>query len=105
MKKYQDILERCPLFSGIKPDDLGAMLGCIGGRTQSYAKGEVIWREGDAATHVGMVLHGAVRLEREDYYGNRSIVARRGAAELFCESYCLYRFSCYFPTHFYIMVV
>lgn len=87
MKKYQDILERCPLFSGIKPDDLGAMLGCIGGRTQSYAKGEVIWREGDAATHVGMVLHGAVRLEREDYYGNRSIVARRGAAELFCESY------------------
>ena len=87
MKKYQSILERCPLFDGIRHEDLRAMLGCIGGRTAAYAKGQVIWAEGGDATHVGMVLEGAVRLEREDYYGNRSIVARRGAAELFCETY------------------
>lgn len=87
MKKYQAVLERCPLFDGIRHEDLSAMLGCIGGHTLTFSKGESIWREGDAATHVGMVLSGAVRLEREDYYGNRSIVARRGTAELFCESY------------------
>lgn len=87
MKKYQIVLDRCPLFDGIRTEDLSAMLGCIGGRTQTYAKGEAIWREGDDATHLGMVLSGAVRLEREDYYGNRSIIARRGEAELFCETY------------------
>ena len=87
MKKYQDILQRCPLFDGIDHKDLSAMLGCIGGKILDYSRGQAVWREGDPATHVGMVLNGAVRLEREDYYGNRSIVARRGAAELFCESY------------------
>lgn len=87
MKKYQDILQRCPLFDGIDHKDLSAMLGCIGGKVLDYAKGETLWHEGDPATHVGMVLSGAVRLEREDYYGNRSIVVRRGTAELFCESY------------------
>ena len=87
MKKYQDILRLCPLFDGISHEDLSAMLGCIGGKLLSFSKGQTIWREGDPATHVGMILEGAVRLEREDYYGNRSIVVRRGKAELFCESY------------------
>ena len=36
---------------------------------------------------MGMVLSGAVRLVREDYYGNRSIVAHIGPAELFGETY------------------
>ena len=87
MKKYQDILQLCPLFDGIRHEDLSAMMGCIGGKMLSVPKGKAVWREGDPATHVGMVLEGAVRLEREDYYGNRSIVARRGIGELFCESY------------------
>lgn len=87
LKKYQHVLERCALFDGIRHEDLSTMLGCIGGRMLNVSKGEAIWREGDKATHFGMVLHGAVRLEREDYYGNRSIVARRGEAELFCETY------------------
>ena len=87
MKEFYPILERCPLFNGIRMEDLSAMLGCIGGRTISAAKGQSIYREGDPATHVGMVLSGAVRMIREDYYGNRSIVAHIGPAELFGETY------------------
>lgn len=87
MKEYNSILERCPLFDGIRMEDLSAMLGCIGGRTISVTRGQSIYREGDPATHVGMVLSGAVRLVREDYYGNRSIVAHIGPAELFGETY------------------
>lgn len=87
MKEYNSILERCALFEGIEMEDLSAMLGCIGGHTSSAAKGQSIYREGDPATHVGMVLSGAVRLVREDYYGNRSIVAHIGPAELFGETY------------------
>ena len=87
MKKYNDILERCALFNGIRMEDLSAMLGCIGGRQVRVSRGQAVFREGDAATHVGMVLSGAVRMVREDYYGNRSIVAHIGPAELFGETY------------------
>ena len=87
MQEFIPIMERCPLFEGIRKEDLGAMLGCIGGRKISVAKGQTLFHEGDPATHVGMVLTGAVRMIREDYYGNRSIVAHIGPTELFGETY------------------
>lgn len=87
MKKYQTALQKCPLFQGIETQDLQSMLGCIGGRLLSAAKGQPILREGDPATHMGMVLSGAVRMEREDYYGNRSIVALIPEGALFAEAY------------------
>lgn len=87
MKKYEKVLARCDLFDGIAPGDLGGMLQCIGGRVISVEAGNPVWREGDPATHVGMVLSGAVRLVREDFYGNRSIMAHIGPAELFGETY------------------
>lgn len=87
MREFNDILERCPLFDGIKTEDLSAMFVCIGGRKLMFKKGQPVCREGDPATSVGMVLSGAVRLEREDFYGNRSIVAHIGPSELFGETY------------------
>ena len=87
MKEFFEILKRCPLFEGIPLEDLDAMLSCIGGHTVEVGKGQSIFQEGDPATHVGMVLSGAVRLVRADYYGNRSIVAHIGPAELFGETY------------------
>lgn len=87
MKAFHPVMEKCALFDGIRMEDLSAMLGCIGGRTVSVSKGQSIFHEGDPATHVGMVLSGAVRMVREDYYGNRSIVAHIGPAELFGETY------------------
>ena len=87
MENYHSILRQCPLFDGIEMEDLPAMLDCIGGKKITAVKGQYINREGDSATHVGMVLSGAVRLEREDYYGNRSIVAHIGPGALFGETY------------------
>lgn len=87
MKDIYSILARCPLFAGISMENLGGMLGCIGGHTVTLSKGQTLFREGDPATHVGLVLSGAVRMLREDYYGNRSIVAHIRPSELFCETY------------------
>ena len=87
MNEFHPILARCALFDGIEMADLSTMLGCIGGHTVQVKKGSPVFREGDAATYVGMVLTGAVRMVREDYYGNRSIVAHIGPAELFGETY------------------
>lgn len=87
MKEFFPILEQCALFAGIRMEDLQAMMGCIGGRVLEVAKGQAVFREGDAATHVGMVLSGSVQLVRDDYYGNRSIVAHISPAQLFGETY------------------
>ena len=87
MKEFYPILEQCPLFDGIPMEDLQAMMGCISGRVLAVAKGQYVFHEGDPATYVGMVLSGSVQLVREDYYGNRSIVAHIGPAQLFGETY------------------
>ena len=87
MRQYHKILEQCALFEGIDASDLQAMLGCIDGHLVSVAGGQTVFSEGDPAIYVGMVLTGAVRMVREDYYGNRSIVAHIGPGELFGESY------------------
>ena len=87
MEAYYLVLEKCPLFSGISSQELTGLLHCLGGVVRRAQKGETVLSEGDAATHMGIVLSGGVRLSREDYYGNRSIVSRAGPGELFAESY------------------
>ena len=87
MKEFFPILETCPLFDGIDLKDLSSMLTCLGARVSNYQKNQVIFREGEAANYVGIVLSGAVQIVREDFYGNRSIVARIEPSELFGESF------------------
>ncbi len=87
MKNFMEILQACPLFEGVAPQELLGLLGCLGGRKLYAEKEQPIFREGDPATHLGIVLEGAVRMERQDYYGNRSIIAHIGPGELFAETY------------------
>ena len=87
MKELYPLLQGCPLFDGINKDDLTGMLGCLGARTVSARKGQALFREGDKAIFVGIVLTGSVQVIREDYYGNRSIMAHLGPRQLFGESY------------------
>ena len=81
------ILKACPLFDGVEETDLDAMLACLGATQYSVQKGGVIFCEGEPAVYVGIVLSGDVRVIREDYYGNRSIVAHMGPGEVFGESF------------------
>ncbi len=39
-----------PLFAGIKNEDMGAMLHCIGYHISSFSKGEIIAFEGDRSS-------------------------------------------------------
>ena len=87
MKDLYQALQGCPLFDGIDRQDLTGMLGCLGAKQISTKKGQPLFREGDKAIYVGIVLSGSVQLIREDYYGNRSIVAHIGPQQLFGESY------------------
>lgn len=87
MKEFHPVLLDCPLFNGIDGKDLAGMLGCLGAHPIRAKKGQALFREGDTAIYIGIVLSGSVQVIREDYYGNRSIMAHLGPKQLFGESY------------------
>ena len=81
------LLSACPLFEGIGAEDREAMLACLGARQLTCEKDSAIFREGDPAVPIGIVVGGSVQIIREDYYGNRSILARIGPSGLFGETF------------------
>ena len=87
MKKYFDVLRKCPLFKDIADENLMAMLGCLGVRVESFRKKETIIAEGTLAGHIGIILSGVAQIVQVDYFGNRNIVARVEPSELFGESF------------------
>lgn len=87
MEKYFDILLATPLFAGISPEELGSMIGCLGAREVTVAKGEPVFLEGDGAGFVGLVLEGSVQIVRDDYYGGRSVLTLAEAGDIFAEAY------------------
>ena len=87
MVKNLEILQSCPLFAHIEDTSLKAMLGCLGAKAISFNKNETVFAEGDAIHQLGIVLSGAVQIVKNDFFGNRSIVASIGPGQLFGESF------------------
>lgn len=87
MKKYLEILKKCPLFFEIEDESLLRMLNCLGARVLSLDKKYTIFAEGTKAKYIGIVLSGAVQVIQVDYYGNRSILSEIGVSGLFAEEF------------------
>ena len=87
MKKYFEILHRCPLFEGIRDNDLSAMLGCLQAKIVKFDKRETVMAEGDPPKNIGILLSGTAQIVQMDYFGNRSIVSGVAPGELFAESF------------------
>ena len=76
-----------PLFAGIKTEDMGAMLHCIGYHISSFSSGEIIALEGEHLKHVGIILSGRVDMVKEDLWGNKTMLLRMGRNEIFGETF------------------
>jgi len=87
LKKYFEILRKCPLFIDIGDNDLEAMLCCFGATVQFFDKKNTIIFEGCAAKYIGVVLSGEVQVWKYDYYGNRSILNMFREGEVFAEEF------------------
>ncbi len=87
MKKYFEILKKCPLFHGIGEDDLLRMLTCFGAKVVSFDKKFTIFAEGKPVKHIGIVLSGSVQVVQIDYYGNRNILSVIGEGDMFAEAF------------------
>jgi CRP-like cAMP-binding protein len=87
MNDYISILENCPLFAGIDPADLPALLKCLSADRRTYQKGAFVFTEEDKPERVGVVLSGSVYVMHEDYYGNRTILDHVNPGNVFGESF------------------
>lgn len=87
MKKYLDVLKKCPLFSDIPDENLLRMLGCLNARVERYEKKCTVCAEGSHARNIGIVLSGSVRLIQVDYCGNRNILSTVGSSGVFAEEF------------------
>ena len=87
MQKYLDMLKICPLFQGVERDDLDKILADLKIRILAAEKNQFVLTEGEPADRMGIVLTGCVQVIREDYYGNRSLLAAVKPGELFAEAF------------------
>ena len=87
MEKYLALLHRTKLFGGIGTGEIEGMLDCLKAVQRSYDRGEYIFRLGERISAVALLLEGCVHIQREDYWGNLSILNEISEGDIFGEAY------------------
>lgn len=89
MFDYIPVLMRSRLFDGVEEEDLVVMLDCMEAKIRRYRKGEYVFRQGEMLDAIMVLEEGCLHVQRDDYWGNRSIISVVGVSELFGEAYAV----------------
>ncbi len=87
MKKYIPVLKRTQIFAGVGEEEINSMLSCLGARLSSYKKGEYVLRQGEHLSQITVLVEGNLHIQKDDYWGNRSILGSIAVGEIFGEAY------------------
>lgn len=87
MKKYIPILKRTQLFAGVGEEEIESMLSCLSARMKTYKKGEYVLRQGEHLSDIMVLVEGNLYIQKDDYWGNRSILGYIAVGEMFGEAY------------------
>lgn len=87
MKQYIPVLQKTQLFSGIGEEETEAMLNCLQARLHSYKKGEFVLRQGERLDKIMVLAEGKLHIQRDDHWGNRSIINMISPSEMFGEAF------------------
>lgn len=87
MKEYIDILKETKLFAGVGEEDISAMLACLGAKLSVYRKGETVLWQGEILDDIPVLVKGKLLIQKDDYWGNRSILGNIDSGEMFGEAY------------------
>ena len=69
-------LTSLPLFTGIREEDLSAMLACLGSFQKRYRKNEIILLESNEVRSIGVILSGKVHMIKEDAEGYQTLLRK-----------------------------
>ena len=81
------ILKKTKMFSGVDEEEIKLMLDCLSAKTRAYKKGEYVFRQGENIDNICILVEGGLHIQRDDYWGNRSIINRISVGEMFGEAY------------------
>jgi len=87
MKKYLHILKHSQLFSGVGNEEISIMLTCLQAKLHTYKKGEYVFRQGEHIDKITLLVKGKLLIQRDDFWGNRSIIHVINIGEMFGEAY------------------
>lgn len=87
MKKYIPVLKRTQMFAGVGEGEIESMLSCLGARLKLYKKGEYVLRQGEHLSDITVLVEGSLHIQKDDYWGNRSILGHVAVGEMFGEAY------------------
>lgn len=88
MNKHFNVLKTVPLFAGFAEDELGVMLECLHCVEKQYDRQAWILRAGEPAIAIGILVCGRAHIIREEFTGERTIVAELSPGEIFAEAFC-----------------
>lgn len=80
-------LANTPLFHGIHPDEVAAMMGCLAARQRTYKRGETILRAGDTIHELGLIQQGSANIVVNHYWGGSTIFGHIERGDIFAENY------------------
>lgn len=81
------ILARCGLFRGIETAELSPLLRRLHAFTREFDKFQPIYRVGDTAHALCILLSGGVNIERCDAWGHKTLLDRITPGSVFAETY------------------
>lgn len=89
MKKYIPVLKKTKMFAGVSGEEIASMLSCLGARLCTYKKGEYVLRQGGHLNEIAILAEGDLHIQKDDYWGNRSILGCIAVGEMFGEAYAV----------------
>ena len=87
MKKFMTILKCARLFAGVGEDEIESLISCLGARLCEYKKGTCVLRQGEHIADIMILVEGNLYIQKDDYWGNRSILGHISVGEMFGEAY------------------
>jgi len=88
MIPFFDVLKKVELFKGIEAGELETVLKCLGSEIKEIGRDTMFLLAGDKPQYVGVVLAGQLHIIREDFDGNRLLMAAVMPGDIFAEALC-----------------
>ena len=89
MNNYISVIKHTQLFSGIGESEIESMTNCLSMESHHYKKGDYVYRSGEFVRVISILAEGALLIQQDDYWGNRSIVSSVSVGDIFGEAYAM----------------
>lgn len=87
MIQYLSVLKSTQLFFGLSEEEISSLLSCLNANLKHFKKGEYVFSQGERLGDVTILVEGSLHIQKDDYWGNRSILGQVAPGEMFGESY------------------